>query len=205
MYLDEGKSGDKGLKTEAGGHTYYFCSEQCKRKFDANPTPYLAKSAPDQGGHAAASETQPKDEGAEDPVYGLKVDEVKAREAGLTAEYQGKVYYFCSDNSKRRFTKAPQLFSQKSPGSQDPAEAPIKPAVSIDAVCGTNVREKLSSTPLPKTEYKGTIYYFCSEQCKEAFNKEPERYLTQSAGSQGPGPSLRQGRPFPKRQLLNIL
>ncbi|BAL81015.1 YHS domain-containing protein [Caldisericum exile] len=28
-----------------------------------------------------------------------------------------------------------------------------------------------------KVEYKGEIYYFCSEECKEEFLKNPEKYL----------------------------
>ena len=262
MYVDESKSVAKGLKTEAGGHIYYFCSDQCKGKFDVNPTHYLTKSALDQagGGHAATSQPQPQEVMPKDPVYGLAVDAAKAKAAGLTAEYQGKVYYFCSDNSKQRFIKAPQLFGNtspgspdqaggghaatsqpqpqemmakdpvygvrvdaakakaadltaeyrgqvyyfcsdnskqqfnkaphlfgnKSPGPPDQAAAPVKPAEGIDLVCGTDVRELVSSTPTPRTEYKGTIYYFCSEHCKEAFNKEPERYLSKSAGSRTP-------------------
>ena len=27
-------------------------------------------------------------------------------------------------------------------------------------------------------EYKGEIYYFCSENCKEQFKLEPEKYLS---------------------------
>jgi len=27
-------------------------------------------------------------------------------------------------------------------------------------------------------EYKEQIYYFCSENCKEEFKEEPEKYLT---------------------------
>ncbi|MBP2669214.1 MAG: efflux transporter, family, subunit [Deltaproteobacteria bacterium] len=46
-----------GNTVEAGrvsvykGATYHFCDESCKRRFDANPTAFLAK--PDQGGTAA--------------------------------------------------------------------------------------------------------------------------------------------------------
>jgi hypothetical protein len=29
----------------------------------------------------------------------------------------------------------------------------------------------------PRTEYKGTTYYFCSQQCRKDFEKDPEKYL----------------------------
>jgi len=29
----------------------------------------------------------------------------------------------------------------------------------------------------PRTTYKGATYYFCSDQCRKDFEKDPERYL----------------------------
>lgn len=29
----------------------------------------------------------------------------------------------------------------------------------------------------PRTEYQATTYYFCSEDCREAFVKNPQKYL----------------------------
>ncbi len=43
-----------------------------------------------------------------------------------------------------------------------------------DPVCGMQVPV---TTPY-KTLYKGRVYYFCSEQCKVAFERNPEYYLT---------------------------
>ena len=43
-----------------------------------------------------------------------------------------------------------------------------------DPVCGMEVN--IETAPA-KSEYEGQIYYFCSEDCKEAFNKNPEQYL----------------------------
>lgn len=49
----------------------------------------------------------------------------------------------------------------------------------IDPVCGMVVDSK---TPF-KTIYRGKLYYFCSKHCLEAFEKDPEFYLTH--GPQG--------------------
>jgi len=38
MYVDEEKSRSKGLVRESGGKTYYFCSEECLRKFQPPST-----------------------------------------------------------------------------------------------------------------------------------------------------------------------
>jgi YHS domain-containing protein len=44
-----------------------------------------------------------------------------------------------------------------------------------DPVCGMDVDEK---TAQHKSEYKGQTYYFCAPGCKRAFDKEPEKYLS---------------------------
>jgi YHS domain-containing protein len=50
----------------------------------------------------------------------------------------------------------------------------------IDPVCGMSVEE--SPTAL-KSEYKGTLYYFCSPGCKRSFEKDPEKYLQPGASA----------------------
>jgi YHS domain-containing protein len=49
-----------------------------------------------------------------------------------------------------------------------------------DPVCGMDVDEK---TAAGKSEYKGQTYYFCSPGCKRSFDKDPEKYVGQSAQS----------------------
>jgi len=43
-----------------------------------------------------------------------------------------------------------------------------------DPVCGMDADPK---TAVAKSEYKGKTYYFCSQGCKKAFDKDPEKYL----------------------------
>lgn len=51
--------------------------------------------------------------------------------------------------------------------------------MAIDPVCKMEVDEK---NPPAVAEYKGQKYYFCSNGCKRAFEKDPERYIKQPAG-----------------------
>jgi YHS domain-containing protein len=44
----------------------------------------------------------------------------------------------------------------------------------IDPVCGMEVT---SYTAAAQTTYKNTTYYFCSTEDKQAFDKNPEKYL----------------------------
>ncbi len=49
-----------------------------------------------------------------------------------------------------------------------------QPKVHIDPVCGMEVEEGPGAITL---EYKGKTYYFCSNGCKRAFEKDPEGVL----------------------------
>lgn len=44
----------------------------------------------------------------------------------------------------------------------------------IDPVCGMDVTYE---TAQARTEYDGQTFYFCSLDCKEAFDKDPEHYV----------------------------
>jgi Cu+-exporting ATPase len=42
----------------------------------------------------------------------------------------------------------------------------------VDPVCGMKV-----SSDLLKADYQGESYYFCSDHCKQQFEKNPETYI----------------------------
>ncbi len=50
--------------------------------------------------------------------------------------------------------------------------------MAIDPVCGMEVNE--TSAPF-KTQYDEKTYYFCSEDCKQEFEEDPEEYITSAA------------------------
>jgi YHS domain-containing protein len=45
-----------------------------------------------------------------------------------------------------------------------------------DPVCGVQVEDKTPST----SSYKGQKYAFCGKECKDKFDRNPERYAAQS-------------------------
>jgi YHS domain-containing protein len=51
-----------------------------------------------------------------------------------------------------------------------------------DPVCGMDVDPK---TAAAKSEFQGVTYYFCSNGCKKAFDKEPEKYAGKMEGHTG--------------------
>ncbi|HYL81838.1 MAG TPA: efflux RND transporter periplasmic adaptor subunit [Candidatus Acidoferrum sp.] len=53
-----------------------------------------------------------------DPFCGMDVDMEKAIGAGLTADYQGKRFYFCSLDCKEQFDKNPQRYAAAAPKAE---------------------------------------------------------------------------------------
>ncbi len=47
-----------------------------------------------------------------------------------------------------------------------------------DPICNMEVDEQ---TAAATSEYRGKTYYFCSEDCKEEFDQNPQKYATQGA------------------------
>ncbi len=47
-----------------------------------------------------------------------------------------------------------------------------------DPVCNMEVNEQNAPA---QTRYQGQNYYFCSEQCKQKFDQNPQQYAKKSA------------------------
>ena len=52
-------------------------------------------------------------------------------------------------------------------------------SMAIDPVCKMTVEPARAAA---QSTYRGQTYYFCAVSCKQAFDKEPEKYLAQSSG-----------------------
>jgi YHS domain-containing protein len=49
-----------------------------------------------------------------------------------------------------------------------------------DPVCGMDVNPE---TAAGKSDYQGQTYYFCSNGCKKAFDREPQKYINKMGDS----------------------
>lgn len=76
--------------------TYYFCSAECKKDFDKNPSKYL--------------KTASLPERATDPVCHTEIVE---RKRFATCIYQDDTYCFCSDRCRTKFMVNPDRYSKK--------------------------------------------------------------------------------------------
>jgi YHS domain-containing protein len=118
MYVDEGKAKASGKTGSYSKKTYYFCSDDCKQKFDKNPGLYLKKTGGSKGPRdtTGMKNIQALDAATmihNDPICGMDVDEKSARAHGRISEYQGKTYYFCADSCKQQFDKEPERYIDK--------------------------------------------------------------------------------------------
>ncbi|MGX1308201.1 Cu+-exporting ATPase [Amorphus suaedae] len=68
------------------GHTFHFCSEGCRTKFQADPGAFLT---------------------ATDPVCGMSVDRSSAKHM---AKHAGERFYFCSERCHGKFTAEPEAW-----------------------------------------------------------------------------------------------
>jgi RND family efflux transporter MFP subunit len=57
----------------------------------------------------------------------------------------------------------------------------VIPAMSKDSVCGMYVNEEFARLTGKTATYRDKIYYFCMEECRDSFTKEPEKYSNQKA------------------------
>jgi membrane fusion protein, copper/silver efflux system len=125
-----------------------------------------------------------------DPVCGMEVDEKKAAAAGRTAVHEGRTYYFCADDCKKKFEADPAKFvaphPHDEPGKPPAAPQPAMPGMPAaksgaalaaavkDVVCGMDIDPKDAAG---KVEYQGKMYYFCSLDCQRKFENAPKRYI----------------------------
>jgi len=91
------------------GHTYYFCSQDCKVKFVADMGSYVAKTDGKPQIHDAEESTAK----TKDPVCGMIVDELKSEYAGLFVKLDNEPYHFCSPDCMKFFFKDPRAYQRK--------------------------------------------------------------------------------------------
>lgn len=184
------KAKEAGLFSEWKGKAYYFCSSDCKSKFDKTPMMYHAKCpvcnatiqktaalATEHGGkiyffdlaeHRASFIKEPMKyigELVTDVVCGMDVVKAKAAESGLNTEYAGKTFYFCGPGCKEKFLKAPDQF--------------LGERTAICPVCKMTVVKKNAEAEELTSIYQGKTFYFCASSCKRYFDRNPKKYLKQ--------------------------
>ncbi len=100
-----------------------------------------------------------------DPICKMKVE---IDSAEFYSDYQGRRYYFCSQNCRDTFDNNPETYEDsETPRSQN--EAPV----AVDPICKMDVD---TATATLYSDYKGKRYYFCAQYCKNTFDADPSKY-----------------------------
>lgn len=97
--------------------------------------------------------------------------------------YQQKQYYFCNPYCLEQFQKEPEkwLNSELFPSNLEMIQTESHRTIARDPVCNMDIAKGVSHHIL----YHQENYYFCTTFCRDAFKKEPEKWLqrTEPAGS----------------------
>jgi Cu+-exporting ATPase len=76
----------------------------------AEPAPTAAPTPAPHPTMPAADPQKTSADKVKDPVCGMTVNQDQATADGLTAEVDGKTYFFCSEDCKEQFKQDPQRF-----------------------------------------------------------------------------------------------
>jgi P-type Cu+ transporter len=107
-----------------------------------------------------------------DPICGMEVEPSKA--AGKH-EYNGQVYYFCSQHCLGKFKENPATYMNASLVQAGGKEHSSKrSAFVIDPVCGMTVDPARAAG---RQKHGSETYYFCSRRCMVKFITDPEAVL----------------------------
>ena len=187
MNVDESKAKAAGRISEYGGKTYYFCADHCKQQFDLDHKRNVDK--PTESGKPSVTPIAQTEQRAKDPICGMFVAPSMAAKAGRMSEHRGKAYYFCADECKQQFDKDPGHYVEKAAGSGkismvQVAHAEERPK---DPICDMYVDPSAAAKAGRVSQYGGKTYYFCADECKQQFDRDPKRYVEKSDGSGKPG------------------
>ena len=112
----------------------------------------------------------------------MTVDPAKA---ASTAEYEGKLFHFCSRPCADKFRRDPRKYLEPGPKSVGmtgfvqlgnvPLQSGGTRRLVKDPVCGMNVDPTIAAST---ATHGGKSYYFCSRGCAEKFQRDPQKYLS---------------------------
>ena len=98
------------------------------------------------------------------PLSGKDIDPSK------TSTYKTQLIAFCCDNCKGKFDAEPAKFIGKVAEFKEPAAA----KKAFNAKCPRNDLDVVAGITL---EHKGVVIGFCSDECKNAFPNDPDKYI----------------------------
>lgn len=147
--------GDAAHRSEFQGELYYFVSSEAKKTFDADPWKYL----PQFGGLCTTS------------LGGSFGNRLPSDPSVFEVRNQ-KLYLFSSERAKRAYDTRPDWFIKR-------AEVLFEEPV-LGGICPVSYIQRnkaIPGHPVLKYNYKRQLYYFANRSAREAFVKDPQKFL----------------------------
>lgn len=138
------------------GSKFEFCCPNCQGSFKADPGKFVS---------ARADKEQAAGRFLFDPITSARID---PNAGNPETVYQGIRFVFASEANKTKFLFSPSKFATY------PAKEALFCPVGKEAV-------KDYSAASDYSDHGGVRYYMCCPGCKEAFDKEPEKYVASAA------------------------
>jgi YHS domain-containing protein len=133
------------------------------------------------------------------------VDETQAKAAGLTSDYDGKTYYFCSYTCNKQFDKDPASYVHKKGHAEGGVPETGAAAQTVkDPVCSLEVATEAAKRAGRTSDYQGKTYYFDTDGCKQRFDYDPKYYLHGSPESTSTTPNAYPPLPTNPDLLLRL-
>lgn len=165
--------GDAAQQAKYLGKTYYFSSEENKKKFEAEPAKFVPQY--DSLCTTALGGTYGNRLPSDPTVFDVRDD---------------KLYLFSQERAKRAYEKNPENFIKQG------NERFNKPAVGGYCVVTSQKEGKgVKGDPQFNAVYKNWMYHFASAAAVEEFRKDPQKYLPQYENWCATG--ISRGKAFP--------
>jgi uncharacterized protein len=200
------RTADAPAHTTHHGQDYYFCSDNCHAKFEADPAKYTT-GQPAPAMDESVNDAPPSAT-VRDPVCGMNIG---PHTAAGHATHDGLDYSFCSEGCRQDFLADPARYltpatalsvvahAHRLRGPRPQADPDDSHAPAADPVVGAKRDENKENTMVhssqqttdpvcgmgvdPATaaanvEHGGTTYYFCSTHCATTFTANPHKYTS---------------------------
>ncbi|HEY3380426.1 MAG TPA: efflux RND transporter periplasmic adaptor subunit [Vicinamibacterales bacterium] len=199
MSVDPERARGAGQTLSHAGRMYYFCSRQCRERFETNPGSYtsehdhlLPSSAPRQvdgsrrsppiGRKTEPASTAPAgmaqqdtvDAGIGAPANAVMMAQEKETERPAAFDHQ----QYAPKNRLLRRSHVGASSSMVEAKADSVASAGIaEDNVQLDVACAAIVNKMEASSKGLFAVYKDKTYYFSNADCKTRFDKEPEKFI----------------------------
>ncbi len=178
-----GEPSDPDIKVEHQGKTVHFCCTKCRRKFQQQPSLYLAKlpqfisATPARSAENAEGRENAEARGAvgagDPPATNTICPVMTDRKAKpeFVVEHDGKQVRLCCKKCVRSFTADPKPYLKFLPqfGGFDPALR------SANVLCPVMPDRKARAEY--SVQHEGKTVYLCCAKCQKRFTRDPKPFL----------------------------